>query len=335
MIRCPLCGQEFRFLGTHIAQKHKLKISDFKARFPNIPTLTEDVSKAFSKRSKESMTKFWQSPESTSRRQQMSKVGRMNKKPRILIQCLECGKPIETYITSSGKPYRRFCSLACATRYKNLNNNPMNNSETRKKMIETKRRQALDPEYRKYLVKVCKPKPLPKEVLVENGRKVFQKLKTEGRLKEVQLKGTISALRKMRRGYRSSAEIAMEAILQNLNVRFKANEPLKTNSGTFFPDFIILNCKPQIIIEVDGEWHIRRADHDNRKNKAYLEQGFSVLRFSSYEIKKHPSIVRQFVEDSLKQHHQVFRSWMSGGGKLKMLSALPSQKRIDLYAQYI
>jgi 5-methylcytosine-specific restriction endonuclease McrA len=52
--------------------------------------------------------------------------------------CLQCGKDIMAKSSPFVKPNRKFCSYSCNTTYRNINNNPTNSEDTRKKISMSK-----------------------------------------------------------------------------------------------------------------------------------------------------------------------------------------------------
>jgi very-short-patch-repair endonuclease len=241
-------------------------------------------------------------------------------------------------MTSHNTPFRRFCSRSCATKYRNLiYGNPTQKTDVKKKLSQIlKEKYQKDEKFKEHLKKIVAFRDYKKylNVLKENGKRTIDLLKKQGRFENWYQKGATSALRKMRRDYKPSTERVMEGILTSLQVKYVWNKPLRTPIGTKFPDFIVKH-NPPIIIEIDGEWHHKRIEQDTSRNKTFLEMGYTVLRFSSYEIKKYPSLVKKFIEESLKVNYQLYRSWALGNGKLWMLSTLPSQKQITSFLETV
>jgi very-short-patch-repair endonuclease len=148
------------------------------------------------------------------------------------------------------------------------------------------------------------------EFLREHAKKV---LVETGKWKESAI-----TIAKMRRNFRSKAEERMNRILASLGVVYLWNAPLDTPIGTKFPDFQILVPK-KIIVEVDGPLHEKKEweERDAKKDQAYMQMGFSVLRFSTEEVEKETEKVKQLILRALAESGVVYRSWKSKSWELE------------------
>lgn len=90
----------------------------------------------------------------------------------------------------------------------------------------------------------------------------------------------------------TSIEIAVEGMLVELGVPYKAQEPI----GKYLCDFVVETDGKPLIIEADGiYWHslpeVKRRD--KRKNKWFKERGYQVLRLPGDKIRKQPEWCRE------------------------------------------
>lgn len=59
MIKCKICGKEYKALGIHLKFTHKISVTEYLDIYPNSPTLSEESKKAYGDAKK----KNWQDPD--------------------------------------------------------------------------------------------------------------------------------------------------------------------------------------------------------------------------------------------------------------------------------
>jgi endogenous inhibitor of DNA gyrase (YacG/DUF329 family) len=141
-IQCPICGKYFKLLYSHVVQKHKIPIEEFKKMYPNVSLMTEDVKRRMSESHSRAMKEYWSkdTEEVKKRREEVRQMMKKPKRPHIVVQCPVCGKSFETYIRD-GKPARKYCSQSCYQKVNrerlkkmNIENNPAKRPELKAKI---------------------------------------------------------------------------------------------------------------------------------------------------------------------------------------------------------
>jgi very-short-patch-repair endonuclease len=61
-------------------------------------------------------------------------------------------------------------------------------------------------------------------------------------------------------------------------LKFRRQHPI----GRFVADFYCATCS--LVIELDGESHVGRAEYDTKRTEWLQQQGYRVLRFSNHDI---------------------------------------------------
>ena len=79
----------------------------------------------------------------------------------------------------------------------------------------------------------------------------------------------------------TAAETKLWAILRNRqldNLKFRRQQPI----GRFIVDFYCSEAK--IVIEIDGDSHIRQEEYDNKRTQWLEDEGYRVIRFTNDEV---------------------------------------------------
>lgn len=122
-----------------------------------------------------------------------------------------------------------------------------------------------------------------RNVSIETRQKLSKSLKLA--IKEGRAKGWQS------RNIASYAEKFWKKVLDNNNIEFKFNFPIKksdlglNDSNCYFLDFALLNKK--VDLEIDGSQHclLERQQSDNKRDNALISNGWKVYRISWNKLK--------------------------------------------------
>ena len=72
-------------------------------------------------------------------------------------------------------------------------------------------------------------------------------------------------------------------------IKFRRQHPI----GPYVADFYCAAAK--LVIELDGDSHIGRADADERRQRFIEDQGFMVIRFSNEDVLRTPDAVAETI----------------------------------------
>ena len=98
-------------------------------------------------------------------------------------------------------------------------------------------------------------------------------------------------------------------ILQNyFGSQVKRHQKVKIDYRTYYPDFVYMpNNKVRIDIELDEPYnrgnkpiHVLEDENDNCRNNLLLESGWSIIRFSEYQVVKHPEECIKVIKEVVK-----------------------------------
>lgn len=135
---------------------------------------------------------------------------------------------------------------------------------------------------------------------IEEGNKLGREyFKVNNPMKNEEIKH--KALKKARevqcnRNFMTKPEKIISNLLQELNIQYEWNKPIRTFKTTRFPDFKIDN----LIIEVDGiYWHKDKQEEDKARQIELEQLGYKIIRFSDIEIINNLTGVSQCIQQQL------------------------------------
>ncbi len=68
--------------------------------------------------------------------------------------------------------------------------------------------------------------------------------------------------------------------------------------GPYFADFACLKCK--LIVELDGDSHEEREDHDANRDESLRQRGWTTLRIANRDLMRSPEGVWETIRAALK-----------------------------------
>jgi len=178
---------------------------------------------------------------------------------RRMFKCKECHK---SFTKRGNRIKRKFCSRAC---------------------------------YRKDWIKriagwnkgLTGQTPWNKGLTKETDKRVAKYTRTMTKKVRSQFRNGERKVNGFRHWKQTDIEIILWNILDELKIKYHKNYPINLNRFTTFPDAFIPNKR--VCIYADGEyWHNypRYNSRDKETNKILQQNGYSVLRFWSRELKK-------------------------------------------------
>ncbi len=69
--------------------------------------------------------------------------------------------------------------------------------------------------------------------------------------------------------------------------------------GRYIVDLVCLGCR--LVIEVDGEQHVQKIDHDQRRTAFLESSGFRVLRFCNHDVLLRTEVVLEMIYRALTE----------------------------------
>lgn len=230
-------------------------------------------------------------------------------KPEIC--CLNCGK----VITKEGKA---FCGSSCSATYNNKKRGPRTN-ETKEKI-----RGSLIGKTNKPLVKQCVicssefdvrqifndgrirlgksntcSSECKRELMIRNGKKVMEDLIASGRHKGWE-----------KRGKRSYPEKFFAEVLDNNGIKYVEEYSIKQqdlgidNGYNFFLDFYLED--KHIDLEIDGNQHKCRKDHDLLRDAALINAGYVVYRIPWKNINTENG--KRYIKNEIDKFLEFYRT---------------------------
>ena len=233
-----------------------------------------------------------------------------NRKPRIKVICPICGLELETYINKNGQhgKYHRPCYLKqlglnsdYANTFNKLPENRKKNSERVSKYYENhpeKRVQISESVKRLYLNPEFRENNKQKQISSHNTKEYREK-SSNRMLKLLKEHPEKSGNAQLRRNKMTYLEKLTEKILIELGFFAIWNMSIRTNHGTKFPDFTLT---PPIIIQCDGAYWHKNPEEDSKWDKALLEKGYNVLRFSYKEVTKDVDFVKNKIREAYSRY---------------------------------
>lgn len=114
---------------------------------------------------------------------------------------------------------------------------------------------------------------------------------------------TISRARKLRQEMSLPERLLWNALRKKqAGLRFRRQHP----AGPFILDFYCDGAK--LCVEVDGQQHDFRADHDARRDQWLKEQGISTLRISAKDVLNDLDAVVRFIVNEARAPSASLRS---------------------------
>jgi len=95
--------------------------------------------------------------------------------------------------------------------------------------------------------------------------------------------------------YYTPPELRVKRILDDLNIRYEHNKPIKNNKSVYYPDFII-ERPTKIVIGVDPSiWHTRwnREKSDREKRLYFISKGYKYVSLTDKNRKEWPNLIKE------------------------------------------